>query len=132
MRFIDNNVFVRRIELREHTRREFCQFTHVNEHAIFYRHPGTLRCGLKFLLYLDLFNEIQVRLFSYGGVDLFECVMILCDPDRASKGKVLGAPWLKIKAITKLTTHVKAIRQIDLVINPPSICNWRHKLLPEN
>ena len=129
---IDNDVPVRCIEFRQHTGGRRCQFTNIDQHAVFHWNPGTIGTWLEFLLDPDLLDKIKIRLFADGGVYLLQCPMFFRNPCRSGECEILRTLWMKIEAITIVVADKKAVRQVVIVIQSPAISNRRNEFLREN
>src|SRR5690606_21020996 len=86
----------------------------------------------KFLLNLDLFDEIEIGLLADRHINLLEGILPFRDPDCSCERQVLSASREKVEPVTEFVTHVNTVRKIILIIQPPSVRDRRHKIFRDD
>src|SRR5690606_17846879 len=94
--------------------------------------PGALAGRLEFLLDTDLFDKIEVCLTADRSVDLFQRPFVFGDPYRPGEREILRTLRIKVQPVAIVITDVKAVRQVVVVVESPSVRNRRDELLRDD
>ena len=125
---VDDVVGIGVVELCQHAGGVFCHLHQIEQHSGLGWHPGSSLCRYQRLLYFDLLYKVEVGLLPYPCIDLHKCMGFLVDPDGSGKGKVLLSAGVVFQAVAITPIDIKAVYQVIIVIELPTIGDGRNKL----